>query len=181
MLYYLIAFCAIAGAYAQTMENGSCPSFRASRINANQMVGKWYDWGRSSNNPLNGQRCGYDNWNQPSNGQSKLVQSAYSPFIGGWSQIVSDIKFYNDNQYTISFEVPNVGSVSLNHAVLDTDYDSYVIYYQCLNQGSTYTTSLWIKTRDQYPGSQVENQIRNTLARHGLSYVPVTRTSQQNC
>ncbi|XP_074102843.1 uncharacterized protein LOC141529945 [Cotesia typhae] len=181
MLYYLVAFCAIAGAYAQTMENGSCPSFSASRINANQMVGKWYDWARSSNNPMNGQRCGWDNWNTPVNGLSKLVQSAISPFIGGWSRVVSDIRFINDSQYNIGFEIPNIGTITVTHAVLDTDYQSYVIYYQCLNQGSTYSTSLWIKTRAQFPGSQVENQIRNRLARYGLSYVPLTRASQQNC
>ncbi|CAD6236008.1 GSCOCG00008047001-RA-CDS [Cotesia congregata] len=181
MLYYLVAFCAIAGAYAQTMPNGSCPTFKANSVNAKLMVGKWYDWGRSSNNALNGQRCGYENWNQPSNGVSKLVQSAYSPFIGGYSRIVSDIKFYNGNQYTIGFEVPNVGTISVNHAILDTDYNRYVIYYQCLNLGSTYSISLWIKTRDQYPGSKVENQVYNALNKFGLSYVPLIHTSQQNC
>ncbi|CAG5108988.1 Protein of unknown function [Cotesia congregata] len=139
MLYYLIAFCSIAGlgAHAQNPQLGSCPSIKFSRVDPYQMTGQWFDYGRSNDNPTNGETCGYDHWNPSVNGSSKLVLSAHSAYLGNYGDVVGDISFISDNSYIFSFEIPNVGLISVYHAILEVDYNNFVIYYSCTNQGSS--------------------------------------------
>ncbi|XP_044597920.1 uncharacterized protein LOC123274383 [Cotesia glomerata] len=150
MLYYLIAFCAIAvlGASAQKQtsygvtqneapDSLSCPKVRPFYVNLNRMTGRWFLQLISSNTGLqhDTETCKRDFWNQPNGNKAQVILSAYSPVLGGYSEVVTDLSF-NANTYNMTIVVPIIENINVKHSILDTDYYSYAIYYACITDGS---------------------------------------------
>ncbi|XP_054269157.1 apolipoprotein D-like [Macrosteles quadrilineatus] len=71
--------------------------------------------------------------------------------------------------------------LSVNHWILDTDYDNYAVVYSCVDIGSVLSTrNAWILTRDRSPSLEVMEKAYSAIDRNNISRAFFIRVDQSD-
>ncbi|XP_023342265.1 apolipoprotein D [Eurytemora carolleeae] len=81
----------------------------------------------------------------------------------------------------IPFQSTSSGKVAPNYSVVDTDYTTYAIVYQCTTFPVWRRESLWVLTRRQVPEQALVDSVYKKMTSLGLPVQNLEKTEQEGC
>merc|ERR1712038_711704 len=161
----------------------ACPGLRGiPSFLVGEYTGRWYEYANTWNLFDLGGTCIRATYTDMGDGSvgvfNEEIISEANVNING-SAIQPDPAFA---ELIVNFEQNPVPTVIPNYFVLDTDYNSYSIVYDCFDVlGVAKAESVWFLTREQHPDQALVDQGFQKMTDFGLPVSAVKPTPQQDC
>lgn len=169
-----VCLCAFLSGTSATLTTG-CSNFNnvlanTVKLDATRYDGLWFEQVRTRNSPFeDGCFCAEANYTISDDGNIVIDNtcrrgSSTSPV----SSAIGKAIIPDDNHpgfLLVSFWIP---FIKASYAVLDTDYTNYSIIASCPKYGFG-SWNIWILTREQQPGTDFINSLKNKTVNMGFS------------
>lgn len=174
----------ITFAYGAIPSFGRCPNVRGiSNFDKSQYSGTWYEYANVFEIYDIGAECIRATYTDDG-ATIGVFNEALNTITGSYQSVRGSARFASDDgtgELIVELRGSNGGSQP-NYKVVDTDYTSYAIVYNCYEKffiGKK--ESLWLLTRDQAPSADLVAGARNKMKQLGLPVPHLRTTPQKNC
>jgi len=170
---------------ASTTSLGSCPNVRGiPNFQKERYLGTWYEYTNVFEFYQIGSTCVRATYTDLGN-EIGVFNEQINSLTGNYGNVKGSAKLTKrSGEFIVGFSsIPfaRQGTVA-NYRVVDTDYTSYAIVYNCNPfLGFMKKESLWLLTRRQFPSKYLVQNAFRTMDRLGLPRQALAKTPQNNC
>jgi len=166
---------------------GSCPNVRGVRnFDQNRYLGSWYEYANVFEFYQIGSTCVRATYTDLGN-KIGVFNEQVNSITGGYGNVKGSARpAKRSGEFIVGFDnIPfggGGGGNTPNYRVVDTDYTSYAIVYDCSPfLGFLKKESLWLLTRAQFPSKYLVSAAYRKMDKLGLPRKDLAKTPQNNC
>jgi len=167
---------------------GSCPNVRGiPNFEPSKYLGSWYEYENTFEIYQIGQKCVRATYTEQGPTQVGVFNEGISTITGRYSNIEGNAKLTNPSsgraELKVAFDVVpfGQGGNEPNYFVVDTDYTTYSIVYNCNPKLFLKKESLWLLTRQQKPSTSLVQRAHRKMIDLGLPVSALRKTDQDDC
>ena len=144
---------------------GYCPYVSyVSRLDLSRYAGKWFEIGRESNNLSDlGAQCTTAEYAPLADGRMRMVERAWQLLLGYNSIYATASQKGYGGSLATTLDGENLNQTP-NYFVIDTDYDTFSVVYDCQQSGLTYKENLWIYSRTPTLSTSAVSKIQTKIS-----------------
>ncbi|XP_043464635.1 apolipoprotein D-like [Leptopilina heterotoma] len=181
----VVLLSALALVRAQIPNMGWCPEYiPMTNFDMSKFLGIWYEAERYFQLYQLGSRCVRTNYTIGPDGKYH-VSNEITNFATGIKRVWDgEIKPPTNKVEEGKLHVKYVGlplSPEYKYSVLDTDYDSYAVLWNCYNFGLINGQSAWIMTREPFASGEILQKAYAILDKYKISKSFFVKTRQDDC
>ncbi|XP_026462096.1 apolipoprotein D-like [Ctenocephalides felis] len=178
-----ILFVCLATTFAQIPQLGFCPDVKPMQdFDMEAFLGDWFETERYFTVSELGRRCVFSNYERRPDGSIRVSNQMTNAFTNVKRTWVGELSTKGENSGSMLVKYNTLPvSLDTSYSVLDTDYDTYAVVYNCNPVGPIHTQSCWVLTRERNPPSAVLQRAYGILDKYKISRTFFVKTNQQDC
>nr|CAH0104872.1 unnamed protein product [Daphnia galeata] len=167
--------------HAQVIALGSCPNVSVvSDFKVDQYLGKWY--GNRNYYAIFQSDLDCVTAEYTLNGTEIVVKNEGIQQVTRRKRSTTGVaRLIKSGKLSVSFTGNPSETEFPNYLVLDTDYTSYAVVWNCFELGPISSRIAWVLTREQYPSISTIDKAYAVFKRNGIDVGRLRLTNQNNC
>jgi len=167
---------------------GACPAIRGMpNFEPAKYLGPWYEYANTFEIYQIGQSCVRATYTDEGPTQVGVFNEGINTITGNYANIKGNARITNPSdtraELKVAFDIVPFGQDGNepNYFVVDTDYTSYSLVYNCSPKLFLKKESLWLLTRQQTPSAAFVKWAYSRMESLGLPVSSLRKTEQNDC
>lgn len=181
----ILTLSALAWASAQIPNLGFCPEYiPMANFDMERFLGVWYEAERYFQLSEVVSRCVMTNYTKGTDGRYHVSNQVTNRFTGVKRILDGEIKPAASKAEEGKLQVKYTTiplTPETKYSVLETDYDSYAVLWNCQGIGPVHAQNAWVMTRQRIPSGEVLQKAYGVLDKYKISKTFFVKTDQADC